>query len=56
MYATLATLCLVETVDFDAFGGGTKRFFIMPAEYVLYIALSTYLISSKYIQGKFEYS
>lgn len=43
MYATLATLCFVETVDFNAFGGGTKRFFIMTVEYVLYIALSLYI-------------
>lgn len=55
MYATLATLCFVETVDFNAFGGGSKRFFIMSAEYVLYIALSTYLIRSKLIKERFGY-
>ncbi|MEM1262490.1 MAG: hypothetical protein AAGH76_08840 [Pseudomonadota bacterium] len=54
MYATLATLCFVETVDFDAFGGGTARFFIMGAEYLLYIVLSTYLIKSTHIQDRFE--
>lgn len=54
MYATLATLCFVETVDFHAFGGGTKRFFIMAAEYVLYIALSAYLLRSKKAREHFD--
>ncbi|CAB1075442.1 hypothetical protein D1AOALGA4SA_3262 [Olavius algarvensis Delta 1 endosymbiont] len=55
MYATLATLCFVETLDFNAFGGGSNRFFIMAAEYVLYIALSTYLLRSKHIKQRFGY-
>lgn len=54
MYATLATLCFVETVDFNAFGGGPKRFFIMAAEYVLYIVLSTYLLRSSQVKLRFE--
>jgi len=53
MYATLATLCFIETVDFNAFGGGSKRFFIMAAEYVLYCALSVYLIRSKRVNEHF---
>jgi len=55
MYATLATLCFVETVDFNAFGGGYKRFFIMAAEYGLYISLSMYLLRSKQAKERFEY-
>ena len=55
MYATLATLCFVETVDFNAFGGGSNRFFIMAAEYALYIALSMYLLHSKQAKERFEY-
>ena len=54
MYATLATLCFVETVDFNAFGGGDKRFFIMTAEYILYICLSIYLLRSKNIKIRFQ--
>ncbi len=53
MYATLATLCFIETVDFNAFGGGTKRFFIMAAEYVVYIVLSAYLLRSEHIKKRF---
>ena len=56
MYATLATLCFIETVDFDAFGGGTKRFFIMGGEYVLYIVLSIYLLRSKQVKAYFQMS
>ncbi len=54
MYATLATLCFVETVDFDAFGGGERRFFIMFVEYILYIALSTYLLRSTQVRQRFQ--
>ncbi|MEM7408142.1 MAG: hypothetical protein AAF458_22830 [Pseudomonadota bacterium] len=53
MYATLATLCFVETLDFNAFGGGNKRFFIMGAEYVLYIVLAMFLLRSSYVQRRF---
>ncbi|MEM1128055.1 MAG: hypothetical protein AAGI71_15520 [Bacteroidota bacterium] len=54
MYATLATLCFVETVDFGAFGGGPERFFIMGAEYVTYVVLSVYLVRSRHIAERFE--
>ncbi|MCG8374204.1 MAG: hypothetical protein MI700_11745 [Balneolales bacterium] len=53
MYATLATLCFIETVDFHAFGGGTKRFFIMSAEFALYLILSIYLLRSKRVNDHF---
>lgn len=53
MYATLATLCFVETVDFGAFGGGPERFLFMTAEYVAYIALSAYLLRSQHIAERF---
>jgi hypothetical protein len=54
LYATLATLCFVETVDFNAFGGGDRRFFIMAVEYMLYIILSTYLFRSTQIRLRFQ--
>jgi hypothetical protein len=54
MYATLATLCFVETVDFQAFGGGVARYYVMSAEYLLYLALSVYLLSSARIQARFS--
>ncbi|MEM7427683.1 MAG: hypothetical protein AAF441_16445, partial [Pseudomonadota bacterium] len=43
MYAVLATICFIETVDFQAFGGGPLRFIPMVAEYITYIGLSAYL-------------
>ena len=54
MYATLATLCFIETVDFQAFGGGVTRYYVMSAEYLLYLALSAYLLSSAQIQARFS--
>lgn len=54
MYATLATLCFVETVDFQAFGGGVTRYYVMSAEYLLYLALSAYLLRSTQIQARFS--
>jgi hypothetical protein len=54
MYATLATLCFVETVDFRAFGDGVERYFVMSAEYLLYLALSAYLLSSSRIRARFS--
>jgi len=54
MYATLATLCFVETVDFNAFGGGDRRFIIMAVEFILYIILSTYLLRSKQVRIRFQ--
>ena len=53
MYATLATLCFVETVDFNSFGGGTIRFFYMTAEVTLYVVLATYLVRSKKVKERF---
>ncbi|MEQ8264585.1 hypothetical protein [Pseudohaliea sp.] len=54
MYATLATLCFVETVDFRAFGDGAERYIVMSAEYLLYLALSAYLLSSTRIRARFS--
>jgi uncharacterized membrane protein YphA (DoxX/SURF4 family) len=54
MYATLATLCFVETVDFRAFGDGVERYFVMSAEYLLYLALFAYLLSSTRIRARFS--
>jgi hypothetical protein len=54
MYATLATLCFVETVDFGAFGGGPGRYFIMAAEYAVYVILSIYLLRSQRIRERFQ--
>ncbi|MEQ8482278.1 MAG: hypothetical protein RIC18_16640 [Hoeflea sp.] len=53
MYAVLATLCFVETIDFGAFGGGATGVAIMLGEFVLYIVLSTYLIRSPAIRQRF---
>ena len=53
LYAVLATLCFVETVDFGAFGGGSTRFIPMAVEYALYIALSTYLLKSPVMHRRF---
>lgn len=54
MYAVLATLCFVETVDFGAFGGGTRRFIPMAMEYCLYVALSAYLLRSPAMHQRFS--
>jgi hypothetical protein len=54
MYASLATMCFIQTVDFHAFGGGTMRFFIMSAEFVLYILLGMYLLRSKRVIAYFN--
>jgi len=54
LYATLATLCFVETVDFRAFGDGVQRYYVMAAEYLLYIVLSAYLLSSSHIRARFS--
>lgn len=47
MYAVLAMICFIETVDFGAFGGGTTRFVPMTIEYVTYIGLSTFLLRGR---------
>ena len=46
MYAVLATICFVETMDFGAFGGGTTGVIVMLCEFALYIALSILLLRS----------
>ncbi len=53
MYAVLATLCFVETVDFEAFGGGPTRFIPMAIEYVVYLLFSAYLLSSSAMRHHF---
>lgn len=54
MYAVLATLCFIETVDFQAFGGGPTRFIPMTIEYIVYIGLSAYLLRSSIMQIHFQ--
>lgn len=54
LYATLATLCFIETVDFRAFGDGVQRYYVMAAEYLLYIVLCAYLLSSSLIRARFS--
>ena len=54
MYAVLATICFIETVDFQAFGGGPTRFIPMVAEYIAYIGLSTYLLGSSAMRHHFS--
>jgi hypothetical protein len=54
MYATLATLCFIETVDFGAFSGGPERFLIMAGEYAVYVALSVYLLRSRWVRERFR--
>ena len=56
MYAVLATLCFVETVDFGAFGGGTTGVLIMLVEFLLYIVISTYLLRSAAISQHFGHA
>lgn len=53
MYAALATLCFVETLDFGAFGGGPARFVVMAGEYGVYVALALYLLRSRRIAERF---
>lgn len=53
MYAVLATLCFVETTDFDAFGTGPTRFIPMIIEYMAYVGLSAYLLRSTTMKERF---
>lgn len=53
MYAVLATLCFIETVDFGAFGGGQTRFIVMGIEYVTYVGISIFLLRSKTMRQRF---
>ncbi len=54
MYAILATLCFIETVDFQAFGCGSTRFIPMTIEYIVYLGLSAYLLRSSKMQHHFR--
>lgn len=54
MYAVLAALCFVETVDFRAFGDGAARFLPMSVEYAVYVALGFYLLKSPAMQRRFS--
>lgn len=54
MYAVLATICFVETIDFGAFGGGSSGVMIMLVEYTLYGALSIYLLRSTAVKDRFR--
>lgn len=53
MYAVLATLCFIETVDFGAWGGGLTRFIWIAVEYVMYVAFSTYMLRSATMRQRF---
>jgi len=53
MYAVLATICFIETVDFYAFGPGPTRFIPMTIEYVVYLSLSAYLLRSRAARDHF---
>lgn len=54
MYAVLATICFIETMDFGAFGGGAQGVTIMLMEFALYIGLSVYLHRSPAIRRRFR--
>lgn len=53
MYAVLATLCFIETIDFAAFGGGTSGLALMTLEFAVYAGLSAYLLRSPVMQNRF---
>ncbi|TNE51810.1 MAG: hypothetical protein EP343_02815 [Deltaproteobacteria bacterium] len=54
LFAVMATLCFVETVDFMAFGGGNTRFLVMSLEYVMYLGLSFYFLRSSAMNQRFS--
>jgi len=54
MYAVLATICFIETVDFEAFGGGQTRFIPMVLEYIAYIGFAAYLLRSSAMNQRFQ--
>jgi|GEM_PF-530973 len=56
MYAVLAAICFIETIDFGAFGGGATGVMIMLMEFALYIGLSTYLLRSNAIHHHFNHA
>jgi len=53
MYAVLATLCFIETVDFGAWGAGPTRFIFIAVEYAMYVGLSVYLLRSATMRQRF---
>lgn len=53
LYACLATLCFIETVDFGAFGGGPARYLVMTGEFALYLVLSLYLARARAPRERF---
>lgn len=53
MFAVLATICFIETVDFQAFGGPPASYAIMGVEYVTYIGLSVYMLRSTPMAKRF---
>lgn len=54
MYAVLATICFIETVDCGAFGGGPTRFVPMGIEYVTYVGISIFLLRSQTMRQRFS--
>lgn len=54
MYAVLAAICFIETIDFGAFGGGASGVMIMLMEFALYVGLSIYLLRSSAIRRHFD--
>ncbi|MEM7302043.1 MAG: hypothetical protein AAF468_13245 [Pseudomonadota bacterium] len=54
MYAVMATLCFIETVDFEAFGGGHTRYIPMVAEFFAYFCFSAYLLRSQKMRQRFQ--
>lgn len=55
MYAVLASICFIETMDFGAFGGGAVGVTIMSLEFTLYFCLSLYLLNSPGIRAHFQH-
>lgn len=56
MYAMLATICFIETMDFGAFGGGPTAVMIMTVEFALYVGLSAYLLRSGAMRRHFDHA
>ncbi|MEM7318709.1 MAG: hypothetical protein AAF408_06765 [Pseudomonadota bacterium] len=54
MYAVLAVICFIETIDFGAFGGGAPGVMVMLMEFALYAVLSTYLVTSRALHHRFD--
>lgn len=54
MYAVLASICFIETIDFGAFGGGRIGVTVMLGEFALYVGLSTFLLRSSHVDRRFS--